>query len=521
MKGAVRPTIRARLVMLVLACIIPPSISAVAWVAYNYDQAKKQQATESIARARAMVSALDRELAGIHGALATLATSPYLTKGDLPAFYRQAQEVEHALGVINIILIDSAFQQRVNTIRPLDSPLPMESSPPTRAVFQRGLPVTTDLFLAPIMKQHIVAVAVPVIRRDKVLYALGATLDPERLSGILSKQRLAPGWIGAIIDSTGTVVVRSSQTGTGTGTFVGTRESPSLIRRVAEAPEGYLETDTLEGVPVLSAYSRSAASNWAVVLEMPSEDLARELWRSLRWLLAAIVLLFSVSLALAWGISNTIARAISELTRFATLIGEGRKISALPRLGLREAQEVGRALMIASEKLLTAEHNAHHDPLTGLANRRLFHEFVDRQLALCRRNGTSLAVLFIDLDGFKSVNDLHGHEIGDQLLCSVASRLASSIRGSDVAARLGGDEFAVLLVDPDIDRAPNLARKILDVISAPYEIQERALHISASAGVAAFPGCGDSSEQLLKRADEAMYDAKSNGKNGYAVALAR
>jgi diguanylate cyclase (GGDEF)-like protein len=517
MKSAASPTIRARLVMLVLACIIPPSISVVAWVSYNYDQVKKQQATESIARARAMVSMLDRELAGIQAALAALATSPYLANGDFPAFHRQAQEVERSLGVINIVLIDGAFQQRVNTLRPRGSPLPVESNPPTRAVFQTGRPITTDLFLAPIMKRHAVAVAVPVLSRDKVLYALGATIRPERLSSIFSKQRLAPGSTGAIIDSAGTVVVRSRQM----ETFVGTRESPSLIRRVGEAPEGSLETDTTEGIRVVSAFSRSEASNWAVVLEMPSDDLASELWHSLRWLLAAMVLLFSASLGLAWGIGNRIARAISGLTGFATLIGEGRQIGAVPRLGLREAEEVGLALASASKKLLTAEHNADHDALTGLANGRLFHEFVNRQLALCRRNATRLAVLFIDLDGFKSVNDRHGHEIGDRLLCSVAARLASSIRSSDVAARLGGDEFAVLLVHPDLDRLPALARKILDVISAPYEIQGHALQVSASLGVAAFPGCGENSEQLLKRADEAMYDAKSSGKNRYALASAR
>jgi diguanylate cyclase (GGDEF)-like protein len=516
MQSSASPTIRARLVMLVLACIIPPSISVAAWVSYNYNQVKKQQAMESIARARAMVSMLDRELGGIQAALAALATSPYLARRDFPAFHRQAQQVERSLGVINIVLIDSGFQQRVNTIRPPGSPLPVESNPPTRAVFKTSRPITTDLFFAPIMEKHAVAVAVPVLGGDTVLYALGATIRPERLSGIFSKQRLAPGWTGAIIDSAGTVVVRNRDT----EAFVGTRESPSLIRRVGEAAEGALETDTPEGRRVVSAFSRSDTSSWTVVLEAPSDDLRRELWRSLEWLLAAIVLLFSASLALAWGIGNRIARAISSLTGFATLMGEGRQIGAMPRLGLREAEAVGRALVSASEKLVAAEHNADHDPLTGLANRRLFDEFVNRQLALCRRNGMSLAVLFIDLDGFKSVNDESGHEIGDRLLCAVATRLASAIRASDVAARLGGDEFAVLLVNPALDRVPALVRKILDVVSAPYEMQGRTLQISASIGVAAFPGCGESSEQLLKCADEAMYEAKSNGKNRYALAPA-
>ena len=103
------------------------------------------------------------------------------------------------------------------------------------------------------------------------------------------------------------------------------------------------------------------------------------------------------------------------------------------------------ALVKASQMLFHAQHRANHDALTGLANRLLFREILDQRLTLCQRNSTYLSVLYVDLDGFKKINDGHGHAIGDKLLQTVAERLKIDIRKSDVAARIGGDEFAIVL----------------------------------------------------------------------------
>jgi diguanylate cyclase (GGDEF)-like protein len=190
----------------------------------------------------------------------------------------------------------------------------------------------------------------------------------------------------------------------------------------------------------------------------------------------------------------------------------------VPELGLLEADEVGVALMSASRMLRHAQYQANHDALTGLANRVLFKEIVSRQIALCQRNGTRLAVLYIDLDGFKAVNDGHGHAAGDTLLREVAQRLKAGIRASDIAARLGGDEFAVVLVGASTDEAAQVAAKLVRDLSAPYAFDALTLDVSASIGVAGFPESGATGKTLLHRADDAMYEAKALGKARVAVA---
>jgi diguanylate cyclase (GGDEF)-like protein len=189
----------------------------------------------------------------------------------------------------------------------------------------------------------------------------------------------------------------------------------------------------------------------------------------------------------------------------------------VPSLCLKEADEVGQALMKASRMLKQAQHLAHHDRLTGLANGLLFTEIVDHQLSICARTGSTLAVLYVDIDGFKAVNDAHGHATGDRLLRAVAARLKSGIRTSDVAARLGGDEFAILLVLTGAQAAAILARELADCISLPYPIDQLTIEISASIGVAAYPDSGTNSEELLHSADEAMYKAKSGRKRRQTV----
>jgi diguanylate cyclase (GGDEF)-like protein len=190
----------------------------------------------------------------------------------------------------------------------------------------------------------------------------------------------------------------------------------------------------------------------------------------------------------------------------------------IPALHLREADEVGRALARASAMLMAAQHRANHDILTGLANRALFDEILSHQLAICRRTNRDLAIVYIDLDGFKPVNDVHGHATGDEVLCMVAARLKSSIRESDLAARLGGDEFALILVNTGLEAAQVLAHKLMEALSLPYAVGTLKLEISASIGIACYPDSGTALEALSLRADEAMYKAKAAGKRRYAIA---
>lgn len=161
-----------------------------------------------------------------------------------------------------------------------------------------------------------------------------------------------------------------------------------------------------------------------------------------------------------------------------------------------------------------ARHLAQHDSLTGLSNRALFFDRLSQALSLGRRDGTPLALMFIDLDSFKSANDDFGHDIGDALLRAVATRMHEAVRESDTVGRFGGDEFVVLLpVIKSKDDALRVATKIRDVLAHPFTLGGHLISTSASIGVAIFPDHGDDEISLNKSADQAMYRAKDGGGN--------
>ena len=157
------------------------------------------------------------------------------------------------------------------------------------------------------------------------------------------------------------------------------------------------------------------------------------------------------------------------------------------------------------------EHLAYHDALTDLPNRLLLHDRLAQALRVANRVGSPLALLILDLNGFKAINDTLGHHAGDRILQCVASRVRGMLREADTVARLGGDEFAIVLPVTDCDGAVLAAQKVLYEIEQPCMIDHRALSVHASLGIACFPDQGITAESLLQRADVAMYVAKSDG----------
>jgi diguanylate cyclase (GGDEF)-like protein/PAS domain S-box-containing protein len=161
-------------------------------------------------------------------------------------------------------------------------------------------------------------------------------------------------------------------------------------------------------------------------------------------------------------------------------------------------------------------HLAQHDTLTKLPNRTLLQDRLSQAITTAGRNGTRIAILFVDLDGFKHINDSLGHAIGDRLLQSVAKRLLAAVRTSDTVSRIGGDEFVVLLSEvAHAGDAGVKAGKILAALNAPLEIDQHNLRVTASIGVTTYPEDGQETAMLIKNADLAMYQAKENGRNNY------
>jgi diguanylate cyclase (GGDEF)-like protein/PAS domain S-box-containing protein len=185
-------------------------------------------------------------------------------------------------------------------------------------------------------------------------------------------------------------------------------------------------------------------------------------------------------------------------------------------------QYVSTQVAAAIERKRTQDwlrHIAEHDPLTHLPNRALFDDRLQTAIARAERDSQHLALLYLDLDHFKSINDTLGHAVGDQLLLEVAQRLSRSVRASDTVARMGGDEFVVLLMAiKDPDHAVIVAEKILDALQKPFNLDSRQLCVTASLGIAVYPDHGTQSQQLIREADHAMYRAKKCGGNLHTLA---
>jgi len=167
------------------------------------------------------------------------------------------------------------------------------------------------------------------------------------------------------------------------------------------------------------------------------------------------------------------------------------------------------------------EYQAYHDSLTALPNRLLFRDRLTIALAHAKRQDTGVAVMFLDLDRFKVVNDTLGHSLGDELLRVIAARLKSVLREGDTIARMGGDEFTILLGDlRDGNLAANIAQKLLDTVAEPVRVEGQELYVTTSIGIAVYPNDGETAESLLKNADVAMYRAKELGRNGFQLCTA-
>ena len=179
------------------------------------------------------------------------------------------------------------------------------------------------------------------------------------------------------------------------------------------------------------------------------------------------------------------------------------------RLLYKQLEQYSRAL----------ESMALHDALTGLPNRRLLFDRLSLAIAHARRNKSTMAVMYLDLDGFKQINDTLGHDAGDTLLSLVADRLVAAVREEDTVARMGGDEFVIGLWELNhADGVATLVSKVIQAVSQPYRIQDHDVRITASVGVSIYPLHGEEVETLMKCADQALYEAKRAGKNDYRIA---
>lgn len=242
----------------------------------------------------------------------------------------------------------------------------------------------------------------------------------------------------------------------------------------------------------------------------------------------AIALVFSVASLVAAGLLGSVlqrwlTRPIVELASVMQEVSEFSNYSL--RVKLRGADEIGR-LVAGFNLMLTEiqssqarlEHQALNDELTGLPNRRLFADRLEHALMRAMRQQQIVALIYLDLDGFKLVNDTLGHTIGDALLCEIADRLRLRVRDSDTLARIGGDEFTVVVEDlHSFEEANLIAKDLLAEFATPFFFKGHELSLTASLGISFYPQSASDAEHLIQQADTAMYVAKSTGKNRFIL----
>ena len=213
-------------------------------------------------------------------------------------------------------------------------------------------------------------------------------------------------------------------------------------------------------------------------------------------------------------ISHVINNGKSVLERGRVIFEDNTPVSMIGTVqDITEQQIFSQQIKNQEEKLRYQEH---HDPLTGLHNRQMFIEQLDSYIRFAKRNNSGIAILFIDVDRFKEINDSLGHDIGDEIIVNLSERIQQSIRGEDYVYRLGGDEFAVIMYDvktPQI--AANVAEKILRIIAGSIHVDSQELYVTSSIGISVYPQDGTDSKALIKNADAAMYKAKDQGRNTF------
>jgi diguanylate cyclase (GGDEF)-like protein len=278
-------------------------------------------------------------------------------------------------------------------------------------------------------------------------------------------------------------------------------------------------TTNTRGAEVIVGVASVPSAGWFVVAGIPA-DVAFEAMSAVQKLAlrSSLVIASVVLLVLAFVLRRQFRPLIDSARRMHRMADRLEPLAPLPVVRQDEVGEMVVGFNYLLDKLQESErrmeHLAHHDALTGLPNRRSLMDHLGQLLALAQRQDRRLAVMFLDLDGFKPVNDHLGHEMGDRLLQAIATRLRGGVRQADVVARIGGDEFVLVMFDvAGREVVAELARKLIDQLAQPYQLGEQEIRISASAGLALYPEHARDRDHLLARADTAMYAAKRAGSN--------
>jgi len=467
---------------------------------------------ELLQRSQVASLALKHRFDRAAAALEVLAASPSLQRGDLHGLYDEAKTVmaRHPdATAISIVRANGEvlFSTAAAWGETLDGSKAVDLEQP---VFSNGDTVYTRMFPGSVTHHWVMAVSVPARVDGEVKYSLRMTLPSEALSAVLKEQVLPQEWTSAFIDPAGVIAGRSSDA----AKLVGRPATQTLRQAITTGASCPYRTTTYDGAQLSSCAYRVPDSDWFAAIGVPTGAYEHDLRDSLTKLMAAGLASSALGIFGALLIANAIKDQVKSLTAVSTNLDDASGHAAPSSPTIRELAHAARGIQASRRRAGELEGllvQARHDSLTGLPGRELFWELVAGDLASADSQGDCIALLFLDLDGFKSVNDRQGHDAGDALLRQVADIIRAVVRANDIPARLGGDEFVIYLrADAaEVERASAfVAQRLLSRIEVLGEI-------GCSIGIAVGACNASLLEGLLWQADQAMLSAKMAGKARY------
>ena len=484
--------------------------SALPMIAFSFTSlsfiARGQYAVETGQLRKAAVSLahdLDAYFDSKEAMLRTLAASDAAMRGDIDEVYRHARRIAlRASDEFAIAMVERGGRIIFHTMKIYGPPLG-ETSEKAQIlrVLASGDASVSPAYDGPVSKRRVASLDVPMSGEMFQRYCLRAVIAVADVEALLVRRQFPAGWSAAFVDQD-KLVAEARFDEDGATAILGHGRNGSL-RLPLPGGTGSREGDVLE-----EAVADVGQWGWRAVVNVPQSTFALPLRTMLLRFAAAAVVCLALGLAAAYGLSKRLAREMRTLLEpAASCVENDEAASFRPGLSIREIGEVRACLLAARDR----EEQAKIDSLTGLPGRALFWELARKLTRDSQeRGGLGLAVLYVDLDGFKQVNDMHGHDRGDWVLRRAADVLREAVGDNTVVGRLGGDEFALCLAAP--------AGHLLDAAAALAEglvarMGTIGYGVGCSIGVSVCLSCSPSLSRGLALADQAMYEAKRLGKN--------
>ena len=390
-------------------------------------------------------------------------------------------------------------------------------------------PFISKPLIARATNEPALVIAIPVFDGRENLLGILAGITPLAAPGFLDLIKGAtPGKNGSyqLFSPQHRIFVLASDTNSAVTKMPATGDDPVLDAAV-NGQHGITIIRNASNKDELLATAVIPRTNWLLVARQPTGDAFEPVSNTLRNTLLITALLSLPSIIVLLAVLNRLLKPIAQLARELHDMAEGdQPMHPVATRTADEVADVAHSFNRLQSRLQDQEQRlaemAHHDMLTGLPNRRMIDERLEKELHRIQRNRLGLALLFLDLDGFKPVNDAHGHQIGDLVLAEIARRLLETVRDVDTVARLGGDEFLILLNDTEKpqEAAERVAQQCISALSEAIGINDLSIHVGVSIGIATCTGEQAATmtvKQLISQADNAMYRAKAEGRNRYVL----